>query len=338
MPSDKDLAPNSNAMESDSQENRRFGESLFRNATNSERQQIGFEMYQSVFQQEIRQILEQYELAERLIKAGQTGKKLRILQLNCGEGLYLHELARMLEKANLLHAVELYGISEDPDQISTAEEYSKISRPPRPYLNFYLHNFRHPLQRCAGLREGAGRTGVASFDFIFSAVPILIISHNAQTVLKELYLNGLKPGGLLCFIESSITENAATPSGVADWVLPHPAMAPVLQAFIKGIRSYNPGVAVESAVVEWLEALGATQILHYMVSIPLGGSTKQGRAALRNAIELFRISNPVLLKTGLISQAEYAEFERTIRTELTIKAEGSHPYLITMAKKPVTAT
>jgi hypothetical protein len=139
-----------------------------------------------MFLDAVNRILDEYGLAHKLELAKQQGVKLRILQVNCAEGLYLHELARLLEERNLLEGAELYGITEDPTQISTADVYSKMANPPRPYLNFYQHNLHQPLADCIGLHEGLRASGLVQFDWLFGANETLIVLKDAHTVLTQL--------------------------------------------------------------------------------------------------------------------------------------------------------
>jgi hypothetical protein len=103
------------------QTKQQFHEFLARDATRSERLAISFSGHQRSFQESIQRILDEYGLAHKLEKAKQQGYKLRLLQISCAEGLFLHELANLLEKCGLLEGADLYGITEDPTQISTAD-------------------------------------------------------------------------------------------------------------------------------------------------------------------------------------------------------------------------
>src|SRR5947209_3036698 len=96
----------------------------------------------------IEQLLDEYELAGQLV-AAKTGQraKLKILEVGCGEGLYLHDLAEVLEGRDLAHSATLYGLDINQAMIETAIEYTRLSKPARPYLHFYTHDLSQPLKK-----------------------------------------------------------------------------------------------------------------------------------------------------------------------------------------------
>src|SRR5262249_34657223 len=113
----------------------------------------------------VEQVLEEYELAEQL-KAAKSGEctRLKILDVGCGEGLYLHDVAEVLEGRDLLSAATFYGTDINQAMIETAVEYARLSKPPRPYLNFYVHDIRQPFETQPGLFLDRQ----PYFDFIFA--------------------------------------------------------------------------------------------------------------------------------------------------------------------------
>jgi hypothetical protein len=102
--------------------------------------------------------------------------------------------------------------------------YSKVSKPPHPYLNFYQHNSHQPLEECLGLHEDLRADGSVQFDFIFGITALSLIAYEeAKTVLSRLYLDNVKTDGLVYFTETIIKE------GVDGWIAPHLAMAELFQ-------------------------------------------------------------------------------------------------------------
>jgi hypothetical protein len=312
------------------QANQQFRESLIRDANHSERLAITFEGQKVTFLEAIKRVLDDYGLAQKLELAKQQGHKLRILQVNCTEGLYLHELARLLEERNLLEGADLYGITEDATQISTADVYSKMAKPPRPYLNFYQHNLHDPLTECLGLHEGLQIGDSVQFDLIFGANQSLELSKGAKTILSQLYLEGVKPGGLIYFTEFLLEEG---PNG---FIAPHPAIG-VLNRLGTWtvIQSYNPGVEVAIAMTEWLRELGAEQVADFKTVLEVGGQTVAGRAFMRSTLWVLKTTGPEFVKAGLISQTQYDEFMQVIYQELTPQHVGQVTFNTTMARKPL---
>src|SRR5262245_9547811 len=103
------------------------------------------QLYQASYCQVMEHLRHHYVLAALLKTAQTSTNKVRNLDFGCGEGLYLHDVAALLEERGLLQPAELYGIDLNEVSIATAEAFSRVSTPPRPYLNFYLHNGLRPL-------------------------------------------------------------------------------------------------------------------------------------------------------------------------------------------------
>jgi hypothetical protein len=312
---------------------RQFREAMFNSAEHSERLFLAFKVVQPIFAEAINRILDQYSLTTRLKAAIQNGYKLRFLQLNCAEGLFLYELARILEEHNLLAGAELFGISGEVAHILTAELYSKQARPPRPYLNFYFHDIHQPLETCLGLHEAAKSDSdtPVTFDFIFGANETLVVTKDAKQILERLYKRNLKADGLMLFTELTLTE------GKEGWIPPHPALGELLRLGLIPLASYNPGVEeVALAVKDWLGDLGAEKanLQQYKLKIAQGGYSEQGRLFLRNTIQFLSITGPQFVNAGLLSQARFEELWGTFRREIAPQHQGFAHYVITIGHKP----
>jgi hypothetical protein len=307
-----------------------FRAEMFNNAEHSERMVLRYRAGQAIFAEAINRILDEYKLTERLQKAVQNNQKLRILQLNCAEGLFLHELARLLEERGLLKGADLFGISADVAQITTAEGYSRLSTPPRPYLNFYLHDIHQPLEDCLGLHENLKVTAPTTFDLIFSPSEALRFTKNAAKVLERLYTNNLKPGGLILLTESILIE------GAEGWITPHPILAELLRPILNPIYSYNPDVVdVAEAIAGWLEELGASEVQSFKVKQAWGGYSEQGRYLLRSSIVFLNVARPQYVQGGLMTAAHFDELLGTLYREIAPQHEGFTHFITTFGRKPI---
>jgi hypothetical protein len=311
------------------QTNQQFRESLISNTNQSERIALSFNGHRTIFYETIQRILDEYGLAQKLEEAKQQGQKLRILQVNCAEGLYLHELARILEERDLLEGAELYGITKDPTQISTADIYSKVAKPPRPYLNFYQHNLHQPLSECLGLHEGLKASGSVQFDLLFGANETLAFLKEAKTVLTQLYLDNVKAGGLICFTEFIFKE------GPEGWIAPHPALVELTRIGSSIVQSYNLGVEVALEMMAWLRELGSEQLTESKTKVETGGQAEQGKTFLRSMLLAHKILGSSYVKAGLIEQAHYDELMRVLYQELTPQHLGQITFNIVIARKPL---
>src|SRR5438105_4389333 len=92
---------------------------LFTSPSEGERLTIQHEHFKPSVLAAFNRLLDQYGLAERLTQAKATKTKLRLLNFGCGEGLYLHDLAQVLEARGLLEGAELNGLDINPASVAT---------------------------------------------------------------------------------------------------------------------------------------------------------------------------------------------------------------------------
>src|SRR5438045_4676148 len=97
----------------------KYREALASNAKSSERMLAQYKAFKPVFEVCLNKVLDEYGLAEKLTLAKAKGTKLKILNYQCGEGLYLHLFSELLEKRGLLEGAELNGIDMDATLIAT---------------------------------------------------------------------------------------------------------------------------------------------------------------------------------------------------------------------------
>jgi SAM-dependent methyltransferase len=277
-----------------------------------------------IFQQEL---LPNYGLMVRLEAAKTNGQKVRILDIGCGEGLFLHDIASILETSGFLEVVEFYGFDRNVEAIATAEAYSKISNPPRPNFNFYVWDATRPLEECEALRLDFGSGVPLTFDFIYAT---MVMEHipNLYEHLKRYYLESLKSGGVLYLRDAVVGEG---PSG---WLVPHPAMQPVFSFGAEHLLAVNEGIEITEYMSVWLKEWGATQVVARPDVLPIGGSSQLGLNVLRNMLMIFRNIGPLLVKLGRLSQAQYEEALQILNRELGPHLQGQWTLVDTLARKP----
>lgn len=290
-------------------------------ADNSERLLAEYKAKRGVFFKNIQHLFDDYNLRERLETAQATGKKVRILQIECGEGLYLHDLAGILEKENLLEAADLYGIDANYQLIEVANQFKLAAHPPRPYLKFFPKDYRQSLPCWSGLTKSTE----VLFDIIISMDNLFSIQY-AHSVFSRFYTENLKPDGLGVWFEVQLSKN---------WQLPHPAFWPVLKASFTLIASLNPTEGdMAEHLAEWFSQLGALDIKTFEDTLPLGGCTSGGRDLLRDLLIGLQNPAPLLIEQGLLTQAQYDEMLRVVYKELTPDNVGYINYISTIARKP----
>lgn len=297
---------------------------IFAEVDDRQRLMVQHEAFQPGFMALMEQVLDEYGLAGRLAAAKRSGDRVRILDLGCAEGLFLHDLAAVLEKRGLLEAAELNGIDIDRIAIATAEDFSKASRPPRPYLNFFVHDATQPLTDCIALR----RNGLAQFDFIY-ALDTTVHLPNARQHIERLY-SSLKPGGVI-YLHSAVMEETPQPYG---WTCLHPLLDSYSRALFATIAAINPGISVAAEQAAWLVALGAQQVQSEPDLVEIGGETKRGMDMMRNGIMLLRNVAPVLIAQGVISRPQFEFMMATLYRELNRASRAYITYFDTLARRP----
>lgn len=306
-----------------------YRKSLFHNLTSAYATMkdpfIKTNTFKTVMKERLQQVLEEYGLLEKLQQAQSRKQRLRCLNLSCGEGLYMHLFAELLDKYGLANAVKIYGLDTDKSLVSVGQEFCRVSKPPRPSFELYQHNLQMPLEQCVALPKNA--QGYVEFDFIFG-LNGLLYTPEAQNVLTRIYKNNLKPGGILYLREYIHIK------GQAGWLAPHPALECILEACYKLLDSYNSQICTATALPNWLSMLGAGQIKTIPDIIPWGGRTQRGKDMMRDIILLAFNSGQPFIEAKLLTQAEYNEMMRVLYKEITPNTVGQIIHMDTLASKP----
>lgn len=265
--------------------------------------------------------LDDYGLAEKVL----AGQPLKILDVGCSEGLFLHDVAELLDARGLRdrHNVSFYGIDRDESAILTATAYSLASKPPRPYFNFYVHDLNDSLETCQGLFVD----GRKQFDLI---ILMTILEHlpNAQAHLAELY-QYLAPGGVI------YSRDLVLHAGEDGWISAHPASDPIAHALLGYLLAANKGIEVASEAEKWLQQLGGEQVQVFADKQLSGGNDQLGMDLLRNAVMAVRNAGPVLVAKGLLTHAQLDGIMEQMFRDIGPQSRGQLVFLDTLARKPI---
>ena len=176
---------------------------LYTKIDNRERQVIAHQVYADNANQMFQKVLDEYGLASQLtaqLAAAKTGLsensepkpgKLKILDAGCGLGLYLQDVAVLIESRGMAEAASLYGVDSDEVMIGVATELANTAKDARHHLNFFVHDLTRPLEDCPGLFLDKDY----QFDYIFSLAVFEYIA-DARSHIERLY-QALKPGGVI---------------------------------------------------------------------------------------------------------------------------------------------
>lgn len=302
--------------------NENFQSYVFGAADEQELISLYHQAYRDDFSRVIEKILDEYGLAERLKAAKSAGQPALILDVGCAEGIYLHTLAQILEKKDLLSSANLNGIDLNPTFVADAETFCKISKPPRPYLQFYLHDANQPLENCPSLRL----QNKPKFDLIY-ALRFASLVPNARPIVEQLY-KALKPGGILY-----LYDVVAKP-GEEGWIAP-PPMSPLVQAIFAYFAALNGGVNVAAEEANWLKEAGAEMIQTGTKRHATGTGTQEAIQFLRFWVMTFHSAGPMLVKKGFLSEAQFEGAMAKTYRELNPNTRGQLTFGYTLARKPL---
>lgn len=293
----------------------------------SERLTLQHRVVKPSFNRVFETILTQYGLAQRLQEALARHEKLQVLDAGCSEGLYLHTVAENLEALGLQGSSDLNGLDVNPEVIVTAQEFAKISSPPRPDLSFYVHDLTRPLEECADLRLEKK----LQFDFIFSVMTLTFLQ-SARQCTERLY-RSLAPGGVIYLRELVMLE------GEDGWVSPHAGIAEFFRIQMGAIAALNPGQEEPAfGQAKWLKEAGAELVQARPDVLSASPETERGLLLLRSIIKLIYNSGPVLIAKGLMTQRQFDEIKTSISQEVNMNYRGHKvTYRDTLACKPLTA-
>jgi SAM-dependent methyltransferase len=298
---------------------------ILADVNDSDRLAVQHGCFKPSFMQTLQHLLTHYGLGGRLQAGLAQAQKISILDVGCGEGLQLHDVAALLETRGELGAATLYGIDNNVQAIATAEGFSKVSQPPRPYLNFYVHDVMQPLEDCLGLRMDMD--GTPTFDLIYVSLLLEHLPGASQLIAK--FYSYLKPGGLL-YIRDTVILGGAEFNEVV-----HPALIPFNQAIKDHAARLNNGQDVALGTANWLHSLGPQQIEALPIKIPIGGTSEVGKMMLRNTILALRVGLPLFVKFGLMSTEQGEQMMATMFRELGPHLEGYLTLIDTIAQKPL---
>jgi SAM-dependent methyltransferase len=257
-----------------------------------ERLIVQHELFRPAFLESFAKVLDEYGLVACFAQAKATGQKVRILDMGCGEGLYLNTIEDLVKELGFIEAVQLIGVDKDVRAIEFANEMAAD----KPYLAFVIHELTEPFA------SNANPLLSEPFDFIYEVATAPYIP-NFKTFLKTIFETNLKPGGAM-YLRDFTTNEQDT-----EWINFNPKLTPFFRAFMEVITKPNGGADVSREAASYLAELEAAENIQTSVNIvPIDGKSELGMNMLRNTVLLVRNTGPMLVRMGKISQED---FERT---------------------------
>jgi SAM-dependent methyltransferase len=309
-----------------------FTEYVFGAVNDRERLVLQHQIFDAIVTNAFERVLDEYGLAQYILAqttskkeaTAQLAPKALILDVGCGEGLFLHDLATVLEQHALLEQSDLSGLDYDERAITTAEAFRLVAKPPRPYLNFYLHDVTHPFENSQALHSEGKESGYALIYATF------VLEHLAQPKQQVLALyERLAPGGVMFLLDYVYTE------GADGWLVPHPAMLPIIYIANRAVFANSQGAHAALEQAGWLREAGAQQVETTSHILEASGKDELSLMVLRNYLHICLNLCANLVARGVKSQAELDELRSTLYRELSSSSRGQLTAIATFARKPL---
>lgn len=226
----------------------------------------------------------------------------RALDVACGEGLYSADLVDRYANATMV------GFDRDPEAIATAR--TAFSSKPR--VSFHVADVHDSLRPVVG--EG--------FDVAFAQMGL---THFRSGVVALQRINEvLRPGGAIMLLD-------ATEGGFTH---PNPGGAPLAEAMRSAWRGFGTYAAGDRHMQLLAEA-GFTDITSEAQDYKMGGPTPQGKACMKNMVELLAsMRNSLVERARVISALQFDTQLASLRASGE-DAEGVCWYRMSIAAKPV---
>ncbi|MEI6044406.1 MAG: class I SAM-dependent methyltransferase [Chloroflexota bacterium] len=276
---------------------------------------IQVKVFTPVFKQAIGLALDKAGLWTKLRDPKAT---FHILDLGCGEGLYLPILHQYLLERGAKAHLKMVGIDLDSTAVATAQEY--MTALGLRHARFYLHDATMPLTKI----EGLSLVDPSShFDLIFASA-LLMHLRNPQATLHYIY-EVLQPGGAFYTKDMSWSWDNSYPSPAFTRII-HLAQ----QATLKML-----GVDFAANPKSFLQVAGFESIESFEDRYAVGGHTESGRRMLENLLLVQHAVRATLIQSGVISAREYDGLMEQEFREISPELEGRFSTVNTIARRPL---
>ena len=296
-------------------------EYLYKVIDEDQRNQLQHLVLRPTIEKVLAAMLENYGLRPRLEAAKASGSQVLILEAGSGSGNFLRDFADLLQTQGLLAAADINGLDIDIGYLGQAEELNR-QNPAWANIHYYHHNITVPLEQNMSL----SMEKKLQLDCICATV-LLQYLPNARQHLERLY-DYLKPGGIIYMCDSYMAYE-----GAKAWQAPNPTIEQFGIIATKLVRDMNGGKIIAEETAGWLREMGAEQVQSIDDLIEADGCNPRSIEALRYYISIVRAVSPLLLKLGLINQAQYDAFLSSV-FEINKASKARLPFIHTIARKP----
>ncbi len=241
----------------------------------------------------------------------------RILDLGCGEGLFVPILTNWLAAQGTKAKVSIVGLDCDSNAIATAQDYVTVLGLHN--VEFYTHDLNQPLTNLAVLGLG---DPTKHFDLAYASL-VLMHLRNVGQILNNIN-EALKPGGILYTRDISIVKGFEYPSPTFS------KMQEISLPF--WLKLVGQDFAPQQQ--KFLSEANFSHAQTFEDILPIGGKTEPGRRMLENVLIGQHIFRATAAKLGIMTNEEFdAAMQQEFR-EITPELEGHMDLVSTIAQKP----
>lgn len=268
-----------------------------------------------VFKQALKLAFDRFDLWAKLRDPQYT---FRVIDLGCGEGLYVPILQDFLKEHEIKAQIRMVGIDHDPAAIATAKEY--IAALGFRNARFYVHDLTQPLTQIEGLDLAQPEN---HFDLAYALVTLMHLKDVPRTL--SYILEALKPGGAFYTKDVSLSSSLNYPS---------PALTK-LGSLMGQLMLKMVGDDFALHQQEYLKATGFEQIEAFETHYVIGGRTQTGRRALEDILLSQHAFRSSALKLGIMSASDYDKLMQQEFQEITPDLEGKVTSNNSIARRPM---
>jgi SAM-dependent methyltransferase len=231
----------------------------------------------------------------------------RVLDLGCGEGLYLPVLTECLREQGARARIELVGLDKDVVAVATGQDYLWKLGMNNAWL--YTHDFTKPFSQFTAQGRALGKFDLAYTSVVLMHLPGAVLPPVLQAIRGELLL----PDGVFFSKDMSWVTDTHYPSRI--FIQMRDLMA---QTMLK----LTGGVDFASSHHEFLEAAGFSEIESFHDSHPIGGPSEAGRMMLNNILLAQYAVRMAWVKAGFFTEQAFDQMLSQEFKEISPEIEG----------------
>ncbi len=276
---------------------------------------IQAKVYSAAFKKAIGLALDKFELRAKLQDPNAT---FRVLDLGCGEGLYIPILTEFLAEQGARAKLGIVGLDRDVNAITTAQEY--LNALGIQNAQVYVHDLTQPFNQLVDINLSNPEN---HFDLVVASV-VLMHLRGVRRVLDNIY-QVVKPGGAFYTKDMIWGSGMEYPSPTFTY-LSKVSSAKMLELIGDNFAEHHH---------EYLSAAGFEGLESFEDTYPVGGQSEVGRQMLENFLLGQHAVRGMVIQLGIMTGDEYDKQLVQEFREISLDLEGHITLVNTVARRPL---